>query len=134
MKRFAVVAVLLGALGLATTFALWSVPADDFILVPDEAKPLASRVVVEESQPAGEGDVYYVDLFVRRARLLEQLLPFTRPEGSTVVPEQALLPPGTSDEERDRQNVADMERSEQIASVVARLPYRLRYRLTAARQ
>jgi PDZ domain-containing protein len=119
MKRFAVVAVVLGVLGLATTLVLWSLPADEFILTPNEAKPLADRVVVEGSRPSGDGDVYYVDLYVRRARVLEQLLPFTRPEGSTVLPEQALLPPGTSDEERDRQNVADMERSEQIASVVA---------------
>ena len=119
MKRFAVIVAVLGALGIAATGVLWSLPAGEFIFVPDKAKPLESRVVVEGSRPAGKGDVYYVDLFVRRTRWLEQLLPFTRPEGSTVVPEQALLPPGTSDEERDRQNAADMERSEQIASVVA---------------
>ncbi|MEP7225368.1 MAG: PDZ domain-containing protein, partial [Actinomycetota bacterium] len=119
MKRFAVVAALLGALGVAASAVLWSLPADEFIFAPDKAKPLESRVVVEGSRPAGKGDVYYVDLFVRRTRWLEQLLPFTRPEGSTVVPEEALLPLGTSDEERDRQNAADMERSEQIASVVA---------------
>jgi PDZ domain-containing protein len=35
------------------------------------------------------------------------------------LPERALLPPGTTEAERDRQNEADMERSEQIASVVA---------------
>ena len=52
-------------------------------------------------------------------RRLEQLLPFTRPDGATVVPERAIAPDGTSDAERDRQNAADMERSEQIASVVA---------------
>ena len=119
MKRLSIVAVVLGALGLVTALVLWSVPGDEFILTPDEAKPLAERVVVEGSRPDADGDIYYVDLFVRRARILEQLLPFTRPEGSTVVSEQALLPPGTSDEERDRQNAADMERSEQIASVVA---------------
>ena len=119
MKRLSIAAVLLGALGLVTALVLWSVPGDEFILTPDKAKPLADRVVVEGSRPRGDGDVYYVDLYVRRARVLEQLLPFTRPEGSTVVSEQALLPPGTSDEERDRQNAADMKRSEQIASVVA---------------
>lgn len=119
MNRLSIVAVVLGALGLATAIVLWSLPAGDFILTPDTAKPLSGRVVVEGSRPRGGGDVYYVDLYVRRIRLLEQLLPFTRPEGSTVLPEHALLPPGTSDEERDRQNAADMERSERIASVVA---------------
>ena len=119
MKRLSIAAIVLGALGLVTAFILWSLPAGDFILTPDEAKPLADRVVVEGSRPSGTGGVYYVDLFVRRIRFLEQLLPFTRPEGSTVVPKESLLPPGTTDDERDRQNAADMERSERIASVVA---------------
>jgi len=119
VKRFAGVAVVLGALGLVAALVLWTVPGGEFILTPDKAKPLAGRVVVEGSRPTGGGDVYFVDLYVRRARVLEQLLPFTRPDGSTVLPEEALLPPGTTDEERDRQNAADMERSEQIASVVA---------------
>ncbi|HSF62506.1 MAG TPA: PDZ domain-containing protein [Gaiellaceae bacterium] len=119
MKRLSIVAVVLGALGLVTAVVLWSLPAGDFILTPDKAKPLAGRVAVEGSRPRGDGGVYYVDLYVRRIRLLERLLPFTRPEGSTVLPEHALLPPGTSDEERDRQNAEDMERSERIASVVA---------------
>ena len=119
MKRLSIVALVLGALGLVTAIVLWTVPGNEFILTPDKAKPLAGRVMVEGSRPSGGGDVYYVDLYVRRARVLEQLLPFTRPEGSTVLPEHALLPPGTTDEERDRQNAADMERSEQIASVVA---------------
>jgi hypothetical protein len=62
--------------------------------------------------------VYFVDVFVRRMSLLERILPFTRPDGSTVVPEQQLLPAGTSEKERDQQNAEDMERSEQIASAV----------------
>ena len=119
MKRLSIGAAVLGALGLATAFALWVLPADEFILTPDRAKPLAERVEVEGARPAGGGDVYYVDVYVRRTSILENLLPFTRPDGSTVLPEHALLPPGTSEAERDRQNAADMERSERIASVVA---------------
>ena len=119
MKRFAGAAVVLGLLGLITAFLLWWIPANDFLLVPDRAKPLADRVEVEGGKPSAKGDVYYVDLFVRRIRRLEQLLPFTRPDGSTLVPERAIAPDGTSDAERDRQNAADMARSEQIASVVA---------------
>ena len=105
---------------IAVVFAvLWTVPADDFIFTPDRAKPLEGRVRVEGAKPVEDGDVYYVDVFVRRTTLLEQLLPFTRPDGATVVPEQALLPPGTSDEERDRQNAELMQQSEIIASAVA---------------
>jgi PDZ domain-containing protein len=99
--------------------ALWSVPASDFIFTPHEAQPLADRVHVEDATPSTGGDVYYVDVLVRRTTWLEDLLPFTRPDGSTVVPEQALLPPGTSEAERDRENAAAMQRSERIASAVA---------------
>jgi Lon-like protease len=105
-------------LGIVAT-ALWTIPADDFIFTPDPAKPLADRVRVEGAQPAGKGDVYYVDVFVRRATILERLLPFTQPDGSTVVPEHALLPPGTTDEERRRQNAREMQQSELVASAVA---------------
>ncbi len=119
MKRFAGAAVVLGVLGLVTAFALWWLPADDYLFVPDRAKPLADKVDVESERAAAEGDVYYVDLFVRKIRLLEQLLPFTRPEGSTFVSEEVLAPSGETDAERDRQNAADMLRSEETAAVVA---------------
>jgi PDZ domain-containing protein len=119
VRRFAGLLVALGILGLAATAILWWLPADDFVLAPDRAKPLAGRVAVADSRPAGRGDVYYVDVFVRRLRMLEKLLPFTRPDGSTTLPESALLPPGTTEQQRDRQNVVDMQRSEEIAAVVA---------------
>ncbi len=119
MKKLAGVAVALGLVGLAATFVLWVLPSEEFIFAPNSAKPLADRVEVENARPAGEEGVYYVDVLVRRTSILEDLLPFTRPEGSTVVPEQAILPPGTSEAERDRQTAAEMQRSEAIASVVA---------------
>ena len=109
----------LGAAGVVTALVLWWMPANDFLIVPDQARPLQSKVDVQGGHPSPTGDVYYVDVFVRRIRRLEQLLPFTRPDGSTVVPERAIAPAGTSDQERDHQNAEDMERSKQIASVVA---------------
>jgi PDZ domain-containing protein len=119
MKRLAGILVTLGVLGLLTTFVLWMLPADEFIFTPGSAKPLAERVEVEGSRPPDVGDVYYVDVVVRRTSRLEELFPFTRPEGSTVVPEQQLLPPGTTEAERDRQTAAEMARSEEVASAVA---------------
>ena len=120
MKRYAGTAVVLGLIGLAATaLILWWMPADDFLFVPDRAKPLADKVVVQGAHDSAKGDVYYVDLFVRRIRKLEKLLPFTRPDGSTFVPEQSLTPEGTSNAERTRRNAEDMRRSEQIAAVVA---------------
>src|ERR671918_36099 len=119
MRRLAGIAVALGLVGLVTAFVLWMLPANEFIFAPGNPKPLDDKVVVEGGRPTGEGDVYYVDITVRRTSRLEELFPGLRPEGSTVVPEHALLPPGTSEEERDRQTAAEMERSELIASAVA---------------
>jgi len=119
MRKFAGTLVVLGLVGLAVALVLWWIPANDFIFTPNAAQPLEGRVVVEDARPTEDGDVYYVEVFVRRLRLLEQVLPFTRPEGSTTVPAELLLPPGTSEKERDRQNFVDMERSEQVASAVA---------------
>ncbi len=115
--RFRVIAVLLVLLVVATG-ALYTFPASDFIFTPGNANPLAKKVRVEGAMPA-PGDVYYVDVFVRRETWLERLLPFTKPEGSDVYPEHALLPSGTSEAERDRQNAIDMQESEKIASAVA---------------
>ena len=106
---------------LAATFALWSLPADEFLFTPERAKSLENRVHVEGARPARGESVHYVEVFVRRASFLERLLPFTRPDGSAVVPEEALLPPGTTEEERDRQTAQEMERSEEIAALVAAL-------------
>jgi PDZ domain-containing protein len=119
VKRFAGILVALGVAGLAIAFVLWTLPADEFVFEPGNAKPLADRVEVEGARPAGAGDVYYVDVFVRRTSRLEELFPFLLPAGSDVVPEAELLPPGTSEADRDRQTAADMERSERVASAVA---------------
>ena len=119
MKRLSIAAMVVGAVGVVTALVLWRMPANDFLIVPDQAKPLEAKVEVQGGHPNARGDVYYVDVFVRRIRRLEQLLPFTRPDGATLVPEREIAPAGTTDAERNRQNAADMQRSEQIASVVA---------------
>ena len=47
-------------------------------------------------------------------------LPFTRPDGSDLVPERAIVPAGSSYQERRRQNLRQMSRSQKIAAAVAR--------------
>jgi PDZ domain-containing protein len=119
LKRASIAALVAGALGVAIAVGLWAVPASEFVFVPNTARPLEDRVTVEDARPTDDGRVYYVDVFVRRLTTLERLLPFTRPEGSAVVPEQALLPEGTSEAERDQQVREEMDRSEQVAALVA---------------
>jgi PDZ domain-containing protein len=99
--------------------ALWAIPTDEYVFLPDRAKPLAKAVEVQGAQPRGGGDVFYVDVVIRKASLLERLLPFTRPEGATLVPAEAYLPSGISEKERKRQVAAEMSRSTQIAPAVA---------------
>ena len=99
--------------------ALWAIPTNQYVFLPDKAKPLAAQVEVQGARPQGGGDIYYVDVFIRKATLLERLLPFSKPEGATLVPAEAYLPSGISESERKRQVTAEMSRSTQIAPAVA---------------
>src|SRR5262245_27556732 len=118
MKRLAGVAVVIGAIGLVAA-VLWVVPGRDFLFIPHKASPLTGYVRVQGASPKGGGDVYFVDVFVRRTSLLEKLLPFTRPDGSTVVPERDYLPQGTSEQQEVGQTEEQIRRSELIAPAVA---------------
>jgi PDZ domain-containing protein len=106
--------VLLGVLGF-----LWLFSSNSFLISPDAAKPLAPRVQVQGERPSGPGGVYYVDVLVRRASWLERLVKPLRPDGSVLVPEDAIQPPGANDSERRQQSLREMARSEQVAAAVA---------------
>jgi Lon-like protease len=107
---------LLGVLG----FVLWLVPSGSYLLLPDRAKPLDERVEVPGEKPADElGEIYYVDVIVRKASLLERHVSPFRPEGADLVPAHAIVPPGTDFGDRRRQNLRLMQRSQQIAAAVA---------------
>jgi PDZ domain-containing protein len=113
---------LLGAgllLGAITIGAAWLLPSDDYLLLPDRAKPLAQLVKVEGEKDGGPGGIYYVDVIVRKATLLEELVGSLRPDGADLVPADALVPPGSNFAERRRQNLRQMDRSEEVAAAVA---------------
>jgi Lon-like protease len=98
---------------------LFVAPSDEFIFLPDKARPLAPLVAVEgERKAAGDGGVYFVTVDVRRATRLEELFPSIQ-EGSTLVPETAVQPPGVSDRARREVELREMQRSQQIAAAVA---------------
>ena len=107
------------ALGALVFGALWVLPSDSYLVLPDEAKPLAEKVEVEGEKPHPPGGIYYVDVVLRKASLLEELVPAARPEGASVVPEHALVPPGSNFGERRQQNLRQMDRSQQVAAAVA---------------
>jgi PDZ domain-containing protein len=107
------------ALALIAVGAAWLYPADSYLLLPDSAKPLAPLVKVEGEKPHPPGEILYVDVIVRQASVLEKLLPFTRPDGADIVPKDAIVPPGSSYQERRRQNLRQMDRSQKIGAAVA---------------
>jgi PDZ domain-containing protein len=110
--------------GLALLFVaavLWVWPSDRYIFLPDVAHPVAPLVKVPPQVAAPDDDpggVYFVDVIVRKASLLERLVPRIR-EGADVVPANAVVPPGADESQRQRLDLAEMARSQSVAGAVA---------------
>jgi PDZ domain-containing protein len=97
---------------------LWLAPSDQYIFLPDRAHPVGQLVRVPHPKPDADGGVYFVDVIVQKATLLERLFPGLR-SGSTLVPASAVNPPGTSDSQRRTVDLREMAQSQQIAAAVA---------------
>ena len=119
MRRVPFGLAMLGVALLGVVGALWLVRSSDYLIIPDRAKPLAGQVTVQGEKPGGAGGIYYVDVLVRRATLLERLIPPLRPDGTALLPRDALIPPGSTDADRTRVALRQMSRSEQVAAAVA---------------
>ncbi len=119
MKRLlALVAVLVVAVGV-----LYVVPSDHYLFLPDRARPVDALVSIEDEeldQEDGTTDegVYMVDILVRRASLLERLVPELA-DGATLVPGHAVNPIGVSEGQRRQTSLNQMSRSQEIAVTVA---------------
>jgi len=99
--------------------ALWLLPSDSYIFLPDRAHPVDPLVkIAGRKTPHDPGGIYFVDVFVRKATWLERLFPSLR-EGATVVPASAVVPPGTSEKARVRLDRRAMTRSQEVAAAVA---------------
>jgi PDZ domain-containing protein len=93
--------------------------SNEYLLVPDKAHPLAGIVKVPGSKPEDpNGGIYYVDVFERKASLLERLFPRLRKD-STLVQHDTLTPPGVTDRQRLAADQLDMKLSQQVATAVA---------------
>jgi PDZ domain-containing protein len=99
---------------------LWVWPSDRYIFLPDVAHPVAPLVTVPDAvaKPDRTGGIYFVDVIVRKASLLERLFPGLR-DGADLVPASEVVPPGGNDKERRRLDLQEMARSQSIASAVA---------------
>jgi Lon-like protease len=109
-----------GAVLAVITFGvLWLAPSDDYLLLPDEAHPVAPLVTVETPKRGGGKDgIYFVDLIQRRATLAESLFPSIR-DGATLVPETRVNPHGIAESVRRQADLGQMARSQEIAAAVA---------------
>jgi PDZ domain-containing protein len=108
--------------GLALIFVafvvLWLVPSNTYIFLPDRAHLVDPLVRVEGGKPSSKGGIYFVDILVRKASLIERLWPGIH-EGAELVPKSALLAPGTNESQRVAADQREMTRSQQIAALVA---------------
>lgn len=119
---------MLAVAALVALGALWLIPSGHYVLLPDTGKPVDPIVMVPGEEPVPEGTditdgkgqpgMYYVDVLVRKATLLERLFPGIN-DGATLLPEEAINPPGVSDSQRREADLQDMARSQDIAAAVA---------------
>jgi Lon-like protease len=107
-----------GLIVAAAAFAVWVFPTDSYIFLPNEAHPVAPLVEVKGGKDPKDGGIYFVDVLVRKATLLERVWPGSR-EGATVVPADQVKPPGVSDSERRREELQEMKMSQQVAAALA---------------
>ena len=108
-----------GLLAVITLGVLWLAPSGDYLLLPDEAHPVAPLVTVEKPKRGGGKDgIYFVDLLQRRATLLESMFPSIR-DGATLVPEDRVNPHGIAESVRRQADLGQMARSQEIAAAVA---------------
>lgn len=109
----------LGLVLLAGAFTLWVVPSDAYIFLPDRAHPVDPLVTVAGRHNAKDGGgIYYVDVVVRKATLLEKIFGGLH-DGADLRSPSAVVPPGVSDAQRRKVDLAQMKQSQQIAASVA---------------
>jgi len=115
--------LVLGGLAALLTVALvlWLVPSNSYLLLPDKARAVAPLVTVPKDRAKGDdrGEIFFLAVLVRKANLLERLLPPVRDDGATLVPASALRPPGVSEGTQRKIDQRDMSESQSIAAAVA---------------
>jgi Lon-like protease len=118
---------------LVAAFVLWLVPSNSYIFLPDRAHPVDPLVHVQGGKKPKGGGIYFVDIFVRKASLIERLWPGLH-EGAEIVPKAALLGPGGTEKNRVAAAAREMTRSQSIAAAVAlrAAGYRVRANPTGA--
>jgi PDZ domain-containing protein len=119
-------------IALATILILDRIPSGDYVLLPDIAHPVAPLVSVEGAHPAsGSGSIYFLDVFERRASVLEKLFPWIH-SNATLEPAGDVVPPCSSEQQANQAQQQEMAFSQRVAAAVAlrRLGYHVVVRPT----
>ncbi len=110
--------IALGLVLLAAALGIALIPSNEYVFLPDVAHPVAPLVDVPGGHEPARGGVYFVDVIVRKATLLERLFGGLH-EGADLYPASAINPPGVNDAQRQRIDLQDMRNSQQVAAAVA---------------
>jgi PDZ domain-containing protein len=108
----------LGVVLFAVALTLYVVPSNQYIFLPDKAHPVAPLVTVRGGHDPAQGGIYFVDVIVRKATILEKLFGGLH-KGADLYPASAVNPPGVGDQQRRRIDLQDMQHSQQVAAAVA---------------
>jgi PDZ domain-containing protein len=107
-----------GLVLLALFLGLLTFRSNDYIFLPDTAHPVAPLVTFPGGHAPKHGGVYFVDVVVRKATWLEDLLGGLH-NGADLYPASAVDPPGVNESQRRTLDLQDMHRSQEIAAAVA---------------
>ncbi len=137
MKAPKITAGRLAALGLvllAVALALVVVPSNEYLFLPDPAHATAPLVTVPGGHDPTRGGVFYVDVVVKKASLLEKLFGGLH-KGADLYRASDVNPPCVDDAQRRSIDLQEMRRSQQTAAAVAlrALGRRVEIRPTGAR-
>ena len=82
-----------GGVLLLVVAALWVLPSSEYIFLPDRAHPVGPLVTVQGGHNPTRGGVYFVDVIVRKATILERLFGGLH-NGADLFPASEIDPPG----------------------------------------
>lgn len=108
-----------GLVVLVAAGALWALPSHDYIFLPDRAHPVAPLVKVAGGhEPENGGGIYFVDVIVRKASLLERLFGGLH-DGAALYPASDIVPHGLNEAKQRQLDLNEMRLSQQTAAAVA---------------
>jgi PDZ domain-containing protein len=110
-----------GAILLVAVFVfMFTQKSDKLLEVPDKAHPLTGVISVpDERKKRDKGGIYYVDVVVQKASLLEAAFSLFRPEGADLIRQSDFVPRGLTYAQQLKLDRETMRVSQEKASVVA---------------